>query len=115
MGRQLQAKQLIRARPCALAMAKGTAIPIEALEIQHLLADVTMPSLMHPHDTVEALHRTTGPHHPSQNLIDTLIDRLPLGTQTLTHHLFHHHQLRQAGTLVVVRGLHGIPQEPQAR
>src|SRR5437899_11825403 len=96
-------------------MAKGTTMPIESLEIQHLLADVTMPSLMHPHHTVEALHCTTGPHHASQNLRYTLIGQLPLGTQTLTDHLLHHHHLGETGTLLAARVCHRLTPVPQAR
>ena len=58
---------------------------------------MTVPCLVHPHHTVDTLDRTTGPDNPSKNLRDTLIGRLPLRAQTLTHDLLYHYQLRQAG------------------
>jgi hypothetical protein len=54
---------------------------------------MTMAALMHPHHTVDAFHRTTGPHRVSQELIHTPIGTLPLRTQSLTQHLFDHDQL----------------------
>jgi hypothetical protein len=79
MRRQFQPKSLIWTSPCALAMTKGATIPIEAFEIQETLADVTMPRLMHAHHTVDPFHRTTGPHHAVEKLLDTRLGLLPLG------------------------------------
>jgi len=56
-------------------MTKGTTVPIQPFEIEQALTNVTVPCLVHPHDTVDPLDRTTGPHHPSKNLRHTLIGR----------------------------------------
>src|SRR5262245_35451463 len=45
------------------------------------LAHMTLAALMHPHHTVDAFHRTTGPYCVSQELIHTPIGTLPLRTQ----------------------------------
>ena len=49
-----------------LALAKDATIPIQALEIEETLAHMTVAALMHPHHTVDAFDRTTGPHRVSQ-------------------------------------------------
>ena len=72
-----------------------------------------MSRLVHPQDTVQSLHRATGSHHSSQNLIHPRIGHPPLGTQTLTHDLLHHHQLRQADVLAARRLRHRLTQGPQ--
>jgi hypothetical protein len=74
---------------------------------------MTMPCLVPPHHTVDTRDRTTGPYNPSKNLRDTLIGRLPLRAQTLTHDLLYHYQLRQAGVLVAVSMDCGLTQSPQ--
>ena len=71
---------------------------------------MTVPCLVHPHYTVDTLDRTTGPYNPSKNLRDTLIGRLPLRAQTLTHDLLYHYQLRQAGVLLAVSMYCGLMQ-----
>src|SRR5438128_1245719 len=95
-------------------MAKGTTIPIQPFEVQHVLTDVTVPCLVHPHHTIDTLDRTTGPHDLAQHLIHLCIGRLPLRTQTLTHHLLHHDHLRETHTLGAVRVCQGCTPVPQA-
>ena len=63
----MQAEQSVRTLPFALALAKDATIPVHALEIEETLAHMTMAALMHPHHTVDAFHRTTGPHCVSQD------------------------------------------------
>ena len=53
----------------ALALAKHSTIPIQPLEIQHPLTHMTMPTLMHPHHTVDPFDRTAGPNRLPQQLI----------------------------------------------
>jgi hypothetical protein len=95
-------------------MAKGATMPIESFQVQHALADMTMPRLVHPHHTIDTLNGTTGPHHLTQYLVHTRIGRLPLRPQTLTHDLIEDRQLGEAGAVVVGRVLHGLLEEPQA-
>jgi hypothetical protein len=85
-------------------MAKGAAIPIESFEVQHPLTDVTMPRLVHTHDTPDTRDGTTGPHNPTQYCIHTRIGRLLPRAQTLTHHLLQERQLGEAGAVVVRDG-----------
>src|SRR5262245_32539612 len=94
-------------------LTKGTTIPIQPLEIEHVLTDVPMPRLMHAQHTVQALHRTTGPYHPSYDLLHPFVSLVPLGRQTLTYHLFDHHQLREVGALWPMREFHRSPPRPQ--
>jgi hypothetical protein len=68
-------------------------MPIQALEIEQTLAHMTMAALMHPHHTVDAFHRTTGPHCVSQEFIYPPLGTLPLRTQSLTQPLLDHAQL----------------------
>src|SRR4029453_512374 len=95
-------------------MAKSATIPIEAFEVQHALTDVTMPRLVHPYHTIDTLDSTTGPHNSTQYLIDICIGRLPLRTQTLTHHSLQERQLGEASTVGVRRVPHGLIEVPQA-
>src|SRR4029450_8737432 len=99
--------------PCALAMAKSTTIPIQRLEIEHGLVGVPMPCLMHAQHTVQALHRTTGPYYPSYDLAHPFVRLVPLGRQTLTHHLFDPHQLREVDSLWPMRERHRFAPIPQ--
>jgi hypothetical protein len=89
----VQPEQLVRTLPCALALAKDATIPVQALEIKETLAHMTMAALRHPHHTVDAFHRTPGPHCVSQEFIHTPRGTLPLRTQSLTQHLFDHDPL----------------------
>jgi hypothetical protein len=89
----VQAEQSVRTLPFALAFTKDAAIPVQALEIEELLAHMTMAALMPPHYTVDPFYCTTGPHRVSQELIPTFIGTRPLRTQALTPHLFDHDQL----------------------
>ena len=85
--------RLLRSLPFALALAKDATIPIQALEIEETLAHMTVAALMHPHHTVDAFDRTTGPHRVSQEFVHTPIGTLPLRTPSLTQHVFDHDQL----------------------
>ena len=89
----MQPEQIVGTLPFALALAKDTTIPVQALEIEEPLTHMTMTALMHPHHTVDAFHRTTGPHRVSQEFIHTPIGTLPLRTQSLTQYLLDHDQL----------------------
>ena len=89
----MQPEQSVRTFPFALALAKDATIPVQALEIKEPLAHMTMAALLHPHHTVDAFDRTTGPHRVSQECIHTPRGTLPLRTQSLTQHLLDHDQV----------------------
>ena len=89
----MQPEQIVRTLPFALTLAKDTTIPVQALEIEETLAHMTMAALMHPHHTINAFYRTTGPHRVPQDLVHAPLDTLPLRTQALTQHLLDHDQL----------------------
>src|SRR5215510_8395404 len=76
---------------------------------------MTMTALMHPHHTVDAFNRTTGPHRVSQELVHTPIGTLPLRTQALTQHLLNHDQLTQTQAGGTLRLLPLGVDVPQAR
>jgi len=86
-------RELIRAPPFAFALAKDPTIPIQAFEVEHLLAHMTMPSLVHPHHTVDSLDRTTGPHRLPQELIHLYIALTPIGAKPTTKDLLQDHHL----------------------
>ena len=67
----MQPEQIVGTFPFALALVQDAAIPVQALQIESTLAHMTMAALMHSHHTVDAFHRTTGPHRVSQELIHT--------------------------------------------
>ena len=67
----MQPEQIVGTFPFALALAKDATIPVQALQIEETLAHMTMAALMHPHHTVDAFDRTTGPHRVSQDLVHT--------------------------------------------
>jgi hypothetical protein len=111
----VQPEQIVRTLPFALALAKDTTIPVQALEIEEPLAHMTMAPLMHPHHTVDAFDRTTGPHRVSQELVHTPLGTLPLRTQALTQYLLDHDQLMETNAGVTLRLLHLVVDVPQAR
>ena len=111
----MQPEQIVRTLPFALALAKDAAMPVQALEIEETLAHMTMATLMHPHHTVDAFDRTTGPHRVSQDLVHTPIGTLPLRTQALTQHLLDHDQLMETNAGVTLCLLHLVVDVPQAR
>jgi hypothetical protein len=67
----VQPEQIVGTFPFALALAKDATIPVQALQIEETLAHMPMAALMHPHHTVDAFDRTTGPHRVSQDLVHT--------------------------------------------
>ena len=111
----MQPEQLIRTLPFALTLAKDAAIPVPALQIEETLAPMTMAALMHSHHTVDAFHRTPGPHGVSQEFIHTPLGTLPLRTQALTQHLFDHDQWPQTHAGVTLRLSYLVVHGPQAR
>ncbi len=76
---------------------------------------MTMATLMHPHHTVDAFSRTTGPHCVSQERIHTPIGTLPLRTPSLTEHLLDHDQLTETNAGVPLCLLHLVVDIPQVR
>jgi hypothetical protein len=74
---------------------------------------MTMATLMHPHHTVDAFDRPTGPHRVSPDLVHTSRATVPLRTQALTQHLLDPDQVTstQAGiTLGLVPLVVNVPQ-----
>ena len=108
----MQPEQSVRTLPFALALAKVMTIPVQTLEIEEPLAHMTMATLMHPHHTVDAFDRTTGPHRVSQDLVHTPLGTLPLRTQSLTEHLLDHDQWTETHTSVTLRLLHLVVDVP---
>src|SRR5262245_24889458 len=47
---------VIGAAALAFALAEGTAVEVQPFEVQHPLAEVAMPALVHPDHAVDALH-----------------------------------------------------------
>src|SRR5438309_11743950 len=54
---------------------------------------MTMPTLMHPHHTVDPFDCTTGPHRLSQPLIDLQITLTPIRAKPTTKDLLQDHHL----------------------
>src|SRR6476659_11137742 len=77
-------------------------MPIQALEIQHLLTHVTLPPLRHPHHTIDAFDCTTGSHRLTQQFIHLDITRFPIGAKSTTKHAGHRHQLTPMNTVVTL-------------
>jgi hypothetical protein len=75
---------------------------------------MTMASLMPPHDTIDALHRTTGPNRVSQKRIHPAIETLPLWIQSLTQHLLNHDQLQEPNAGLTLPLPHMVLDIPQA-
>jgi hypothetical protein len=76
---------------------------------------MTMAALMPPHHTVDACHRTPGPHGGSQELIHPPRGTLPLRTQALTQHLLDHDQRTATKTGRTLRLSHLGVDVPQTR
>src|SRR5205823_9138084 len=95
-------------------MAKGATIPIQSLQVQHALTDMSMPLLVHPHHTIETLDCTTGSYNPPQPLMHLCVGRLPLWPQTLTHGLLQCREWRETDAFFTVGVHHRLPQRPQA-
>jgi hypothetical protein len=76
---------------------------------------MTRAALMHPHHTVDACDRATGPHRVSQECIHTPLGTLPLRTPALTQHLRKHDQLTATNPGVTLRLWHLVVAGPQAR
>jgi hypothetical protein len=47
----VQPAQIVGTLPFALALVKDAAMPVQALQIEALLAHLTMAALLHPHHT----------------------------------------------------------------
>ena len=110
----MQPEQIVRTLPFALPLAQDTTIPVQALEIEEPLAHRTMAALRHAHHTVDACHRTTGPHGVSQECIHPPLGTLPLRTQALTQHLCAHDQWPQTHAGVPLRLSYLVVHVPQA-
>ena len=54
---------------------------------------MTRAALMHPYHTIDAFHRTPGPHGMSPQLIHSSLGTLPLRTPSLTQHVLNDDQL----------------------
>src|SRR6266849_1041192 len=95
-------------------MRKGTAIPEQAFEIQHALADVAVPCLVHAQHAVHALDGTTGSYRMAQELPDLFVCLLPVRRETLAQDLLHDDQGGGVCLLHAVRAADVLMPVPQA-
>jgi hypothetical protein len=108
-------EQIVRTRPCALALAKDATMPVQALESQEPLAHMTLAALRHPPHPVDPCHRTPGPPCVSQECIHPPRGTLPLRTPSLPPPVLAHDQWPYTPAGVPVRLSSLVVHRPQAR
>src|SRR5438105_125442 len=95
-------------------MAQGATMPIQSLQVQQALTDMSMPLLVHPHHTLETRDGTPGSYNPPQPRMHLCVGRRPLWPQTLTHGLLQGRALRETDAFFTVGVPQRLPQRPQA-
>jgi hypothetical protein len=111
----VQPEQSVRTLPFARTLATDAAMPVLALELEEPLADMTMAALRHAPHTVDACHRTPGPHGVSPECIHTPRGTLPRRTPARTPPLFAHGPLPSTPAGVALRLAYLVVHGPQAR
>ena len=91
----MEPKELVRTRPTPRAVRKGAAIPEQTFQIQHALADVAVPCLVHAQHTVHALNRAARAHRVGEDVPHPCVRLGPIRSQTLTQELLHDDHLRR--------------------
>jgi len=64
---ELQPQQAIRCLSLAMAGPEPSQVPVQPLQIQEPLRHLSVPSLLHPRHTVDALHQAAGPPHSAEH------------------------------------------------
>ncbi len=95
-------------------MRKGAAIPEQTCEIQHALAAVAVPCLVHAQHTVHALDCAARSYGVGQDVPDSCVRLGPIWGQTLAQELLHDDQLRRGCLARAVRTRQVSTPRPQA-
>jgi len=112
--REAESEQVVRTRPTPFAVRKGAAIPEQAFEIEHPLADVAVTCLMHAEHAVHTRDGTAGSHRVAKDLPDVCLSLLPVRGQSLAQDLLDDDHVRGVRLSCAVRAAHGPTPRPQA-